>query len=147
MHQPLAAASVGRRSASRPAPGPVGWAPLLLLPVAVWLIADRAAPWILMWGLAGAIFAGFKWLTWWQARGTVGSTASRRSLAYLFLWPGMDARAFLDRRRRAAPPPAREIVAAACSMAFGAMSFWGALRLVGSINPLLAGWIALVGLI
>jgi alginate O-acetyltransferase complex protein AlgI len=47
-----------------------------------------------MWLMAGAIFLGCKWLTFWRASVLVVPTISR-VLAYFFLWPGMDARGFL----------------------------------------------------
>ncbi|PYT99162.1 MAG: hypothetical protein DMG38_12470 [Acidobacteria bacterium] len=50
-----------------------------------------------MWLLAAAIFAGCKWQTWGEARAT-GRVAgnSKRSAAYLLVWPGMNAREFFD---------------------------------------------------
>src|SRR5262245_37113716 len=98
--------------------------------------------WGAMWGLAAAVFAAFKLLSWWpeRRRGTPARTA-----AFLFAWPGMDARAFLDETRRPEPPAAGEWLFAAAKTAFGAALVW----LVSPLaSPhLLRGWIGLVGMI
>ena len=48
-----------------------------------------------MWAMACALYAGCKWLTYFQARAR-GVTADRlRTLGYLLAWPGMDPAAFL----------------------------------------------------
>ena len=46
--------------------------------------------WQFMWGLAFVIFCGCKWFTWNRVSRTLG----RRELAYLLLWPGLDAQDF-----------------------------------------------------
>lgn len=147
MIQPVAGATVTRKSAASRALTLVGVAPVLLVPTGVWLIAHRLAPWILMWALSIAIFASLKWLTWWQVSRRIGPCSGGRSLAYLFLWPGMDAAAFLGNRPRPSAPSAGEVIAATGSVALGAALFWGAPRLVRSADPLIVGWVGLLGLI
>ena len=62
-----------------------------------------------MWGLAFAVYAALKLLTWITR--TCGSAPPLRHAAYLLAWPGMDANAFLTRphvsarRRGSGPPP------------------------------------------
>ncbi len=157
----------------RPRSELAGWLPLLGLPLAVVATLHAAEPWVFMWALAASIFAGFKWLTWWRAmhefptpsdspsplRGaTVVRVAgfpawaglgrgSRRSLAYLLLWPGMDAASFLNPAARATTPALREWVAAALKTLAGAALFWGVARLATPVSILAAGWIGLFGLI
>jgi len=76
------------------------------------------------------------------------STAtSDRSVAYLFLWPGMNARAFLataGARNEFAPKTSAWLWALTKTL-LGATLLWGCARLAG--HGLLAGWIGMVGLI
>jgi hypothetical protein len=123
----------------------LGWTPLLVLTVASMSLRGSLPPWALMWILSIAIFAGFKWWTWWRAINSRVSTSTSRSLAYLFLWPGMDARRFLDLN-----PCRKRIRLSAWTWAFsktglGACLVWGVARLAG--HGLLAGWIGMVGFI
>jgi uncharacterized protein (TIGR01777 family) len=90
-------------------------------------------PWLQMWTLAVAIYAGFKWAT----------VPSR--VFYLLFWPGMNARVFLDTRRVAGPPDMAEWVWALAKAGCGAGVLWGVARSAG--NGLLAGWIGMLGLI
>ncbi len=145
-----------------------GWLPLVGLPVAVVVTLHAAEPWVFMWALSASIFAGFKWLTWWRAtspslsdespsplregskiplplRGRAGR--GWRSLAYLLLWPGMDATTFLNPTARPATPALREWAAAALKTVVGAALFWGVARLGAPASLLAAGWIGLLGLI
>lgn len=98
-----------------------------------------------MWTLAGSIYAGLKWLTWWSALRLGVRATAVRSFGYLLAWPGMDARTFLtssEARRPALP----EWIGAALKTGLGALLFWGAARTVRS-SPMAAGWIGLLGLI
>ena len=97
--------------------------------------------WALMWLMAGAIFAACKALTWWPLR---RRATAARSAGYLLLWPGMDARTFLDPARKPAPLRGREWLFAAAKTLFGVALLIGA---AAATAPLLRGWIGLVGLI
>jgi len=137
-----------RREAQPPAAGQAaGWLPLIVLPVAVLISGRHLAPWALMWGLAIAIYSALKWMTWWRGRRIVPHVSRRRSLAYLFLWPGMDAPAFLDVRRRGTPVTNGEFLHAVAATLLGLVLLFGAVRIVPSGLPLVAGWIGLFGLI
>src|SRR3979409_862871 len=98
---------------------PVGWLPLILLPAAVLISGRLLAPWALMWGLAIAIYGALKWMTWWRGRAIVAQVSLRRSLAYLLLWPGMDAPAFLDVRRTPMPATSAELLRAVTTTVVG----------------------------
>ena len=98
--------------------------------------------WAFMWALAAAIYAACKILSWWPYR-DLGTGA--RSAAYLLLWPGMDARGFLDSSLRPAPPRAAEWLFAAGKTLGGVALIWIVAPLASA--PLLSGWIALVGMI
>jgi hypothetical protein len=123
----------------------LGWVPLCVFTVLASSLRGRLPPWGLMWLLSITIFAGFKWWTWWRAISARARTTTTRSFIYLFLWPGMDARRFLDLSPyRKIPTPSAWIWAFA-KTAFGALLVWGAARLAG--HGLLAGWIGMVGFI
>src|SRR6202165_32424 len=136
-----------RETRASAAAHPVGWLPLIALPAAVLISGRHLAAWALMWGLAIAIFGALKWMTWWRGRGIVPQVSLRRSLAYLFLWPGMDAPTFLDARRSATPATGNELLRALAATLLGLFLLFGAVRLVPSGLPLVAGWIGLFGLI
>jgi hypothetical protein len=128
-----------------PKPWP-GWLPLIVLPATAISFRDRMPPWLFMWTLAFAIFAGLKWMTWWMARGIVPHSVAR-SIAYLLAWPGMDAETFLDSRRHATKPDAMSWFWAAGKTAFGAALLWVVAQRIPVQQPLPRGWIALFGLI
>ena len=120
------------------------WVPLALLPIVAYAVTRTEPAWMVMWALAVAVFAGCKWLSF------VGvippPVASARALAYLFLWPGMDAEGFiLPAYRRT--PSGREWLFAAAKTGAGAALLWSAVRFVPAGQSLLAGWIGMLGLV
>jgi Membrane bound O-acyl transferase family len=126
-------------------PGPAGWLPLAILPCCAALLYNRAQPWAFMWALAFSIYMGLKWLSWWQARSRIPHSGWR-SIAYLFGWPGMDAEDFLDAAAPVLPPRGRHWVAALSKTMVGGILFWGAARAIPG-NPLMRGWVGMIGLI
>ncbi len=100
-----------------------------------------------MWALAFAIFAGCKWLTWRDGCAEVGETTWMRSLGYLALWPGMDARTFLDARLHPVKAENREWLFALSKTLFGGAVVWGLVRMVQPDQSLLRGWVGMVGFI
>jgi predicted DCC family thiol-disulfide oxidoreductase YuxK len=121
--------------------------PLLILPVVAMLAASWMPRWGFMWAMAFALYAGCKWLTYREAR-VRGVTSDRlRALGYLLAWPGMDAEAFLSGTNRPAQPHPSEWIAAALKTLLGATLIWVVARTAVPVNPLLAGWVGMVGLI
>lgn len=120
--------------------------PLILLVAFAFLRYNALQPWVFMWSLAGSIYFGLKWLTWWNAR-TRAPHARWRSIAYLLTWPGMDAPAFLNDKDRVAAPLARKWLLAAAEIATGAMLFWLGARFVPEAHPMLRGWAGMLGII
>jgi hypothetical protein len=104
-----------------------------------------APPWVVMWGLAVAIYVGCKALTW--LRTPAPTAPAWRHAAYLLVWPGLDARAFLDPLPAAERPTAGEWAFAAGKLAVGIGLTWGVARLVPADMPLLTGWVGMAGLI
>jgi hypothetical protein len=124
----------------------IGWMPLAALPIVALTFRSVLIPWVFMWLLAVAIFAGCKWQTWWEApaRHVQGWW---KSVVYLFLWPGMDAEAFLA--THTAPPKVERLewLAAVLKTLAGALLLWTVVRFIPSRNPLFAGWVGMLGII
>jgi alginate O-acetyltransferase complex protein AlgI len=119
--------------------------PLLAFTTAALVFRQDVPAWALMWFVAFAVFAGFKWWTWSQACEKGPRPAAARSLAYLFLWPGMGARKFLFSTDRPSRPALSAWVWAATKTILGAILLWGVARRTG--QGLLAGWIGMIGII
>jgi predicted DCC family thiol-disulfide oxidoreductase YuxK len=124
-----------------------GVLPLIALPVIALLLRSSLPPWAFMWAMAGALYAGCKWLTYCDARHHGAAPTRLRSLAYLVGWPGMDAPAFLSRADSEIRLTAEEWVGAALKTAFGAALIAIGSRAALPAHPLLAGWTAMIGVI
>ena len=125
----------------------IGWAPLIVLPATACVFRSRLQPWQFMWLLSIAIFFGCKWQTWFIAPEARVRAGLARSLGYLFLWPGMDANSFLSHSAPLRRPGAVEWMAASAKTAAGAGLIVLAARNLSAMPPLLAGWIAMLGLV
>lgn len=124
----------------------IGWIAIAVLPLPVLICRNLLPAWAFMWVLCFAIFLSLKWLTWWRARARVAHTAYR-SVAYLLAWPGMDASTFLDASQRVAPPLPVTWLRAALRTALGGIFLWVVPRTLEPSEPLLRGWLGMVGLI
>jgi hypothetical protein len=123
----------------------IGTLPLVVFPAIAIALRTQMQPWLFMWSLSIAIFAGLKWVTWWRVRGAAHSAG--RSLAYLVAWPGMDAETFLDPRKHSAKPALQEWLWGALKTVLGVVLLWALARRAPAQQPLLRGWIGLFGLI
>jgi hypothetical protein len=123
-----------------------GWLPISTLPLTALACRNRMQPWGFMWILAFAIYFGLKWQTWWRERLQVFHPAWR-SAAYLLAWPGMDAKAFLDAEQRAPTPQRSSWLWATSRTLLGVALLWVVARFVPQGQPLLRGWVGMVGLI
>jgi len=110
------------------------------------MFATWSAPaWLLMWSVAFALFAGLKWLMWRDANQTAAGVGVGKTLGFLMLCPGMDARRFVAPAMREAPPDLREWFAAAFKSALGAALVWGTARVALGVSSLAAGWVGMIG--
>jgi predicted DCC family thiol-disulfide oxidoreductase YuxK len=123
------------------------WAPLLVAPLLAMMLRNHLPPWAFMWTLAGTVFAACKWMTWWEGRQLTAAPNTKRSLGYLFAWPGMDAREFLCGATPVAKPKGRAWSLALGKTLMGAVLIWGVVRLIPGDYPFLTGWTGLVGLV
>jgi predicted DCC family thiol-disulfide oxidoreductase YuxK len=124
------------------------WIALAALPLGALATKPFVSAWIFMWLMASAIFLGCKWLTLGNASHRAGRVCPFRSMAYLFAWPGMDAARFLS--PDLAPRGSRSEMMKSAALAvlrilLGALLIFATVRRV--TEPLLAGWIGMVGMI
>ena len=123
----------------------ISWAiALLCVGCAAWVVREMPG-WAAMWILAVTEFAALKFVT---LHGVSNPARRWRVAAYLFLWPGMSARAFIHDRPAAVPAPkAIEMLAALAKTAFGVgLMSWASLHAMNG-NPWIVGWVGMLGLI
>ena len=121
------------------------WLPLVILPVAVGFFTFGWPSWVFMWTLAFSIYVGLKWLSFADSIDTCESPA-RRSLGYLLLWPGMDAKSFLASPFAVELPSLRDWVLAFSKVILGLILVMIAVRIVDH-HPMIAGWIGMAGIV
>jgi hypothetical protein len=146
---PLPATTVHRPRTSAPHPassGPGVGATLggLAFVAAVgW--CTRASPgWLAMWAIASAELLTLKLIT---LRGFWHHAPRGKVAAYIALWPGMNAAAFLDAHPAGARPSFRELAAALTKLVGGsALVIWAT---VHAFDPpiLVVGWAGMLGII
>jgi len=126
----------------------IAWTPLFVLPLLTIAFRAKLLPWVFMWLLAVAIFAGCKWQTWWEARAT-GRIAGnwKRSAAYFVLWPGMDASEFFDDVVEKRRIPSDEWIAASAKILSGITLIKFSAGAINFGHPILGGWAGMVGLV
>ena len=126
---------------------PADWLPLLV-PVSVAAVIGRyLTPWLYMWTLALAMFFGCKWLCLAKelANGTTASLSKRA--AFFYGWIGMDAETFFKNEKTPEAPRTEEWSFATLKIFLGAALIWTGARFALRVNPLLAGWTGMLGLI
>jgi alginate O-acetyltransferase complex protein AlgI len=117
------------------------------LPVIVLVGTPDSWPrWVYMWLVSIAVYFACKVLTWSAADTT--AVPAWRQWAYLFAWPGMDARRFFDATppSRPSPPSASEWLAALGKTILGGIIFWGAQYFVPTGSPIMLGWAGMTGI-
>lgn len=101
--------------------------------------------WLCMWFVAGAEFFALKLVTtigFWRA------APKKRLVAYVTLWPGMNARAFLfNESVTVRRPSAGELFFALAKMALGFFAIWWAVINLRTAPPWVVGWTGMVGII
>jgi predicted DCC family thiol-disulfide oxidoreductase YuxK len=125
------------------------WLPLVVLPMLALGAKPFLPAWAFMWAMAFGIFFGSKWLTLGVAvERTTGVVCPFRAFAYLFAWPGMDAPRFLSPDLA---PAIRRSVLIQDAAGAGARLLTGTFLLFAiarrAADPILAGWIGMVGVV
>jgi membrane bound O-acyltransferase family protein len=121
-------------------------APLAVLTAGALLAVPHVPVELSPWIVAGAFFHGGKWIAWQDARRTRLVRSRTRAVAWFLLWPGMDARAYFDEERRPGRPGIGEWALAAAKTLVGAWLVWGLARRAPDDQPILQGWIGLLGM-
>jgi alginate O-acetyltransferase complex protein AlgI len=124
----------------------IGWLPISVLPLTAVACRNVLPAWVFMWILSFAIYVSLKWLTWWRARSRIAHS-SWRSVTYLLAWPGMEAEAFLDASQPVPLPAPATWISAIIETILGAVLLWVVARSIPQEEPLLRGWVAMLGLI
>lgn len=138
---------------SRPAPAIrrssrwVDFLPLLILPTAALAVSILLPPWVFMWAMAFALYAGCKWLTYRDAKRHGVPAPLHRSLGYLLAWPGMDAARFLNPQAVPPKPRAGEWIMAVAKTSLGFALLFGAAHPLLPFHPQVAGCAGMVGTI
>jgi len=135
-----------RRSQGVSASGWAAWLPLAAVAIAAIAVRNRLPPWVFMWVLALGIYAALKWASWWRSAGR-RQAPTGRSLGYLIAWPGMDAESFLDDSRQVTAPESGDWVWAFLKTIAGIVLVWLVPRRVPVTEPLLRGWVGLLGMV
>lgn len=121
------------------------WLPVFLAPFLTLMLFHTAPAWMLMWALALSIYVGCKCLTYADAVDFL-RPSFRRSLAYLLLWPGMDAGAFLNTASQSKTPSARQWAFGFADVVIGATLLGSALALLDP-HPYLAACMGMGGIV
>ena len=122
------------------------WIPLFVLPVVAWLLTRSFAGWVMMWALVMALVFGFKWAIWKRAERRFGR-GNILCFAGFFSWPGMEAEVFFKPRTKPCGIPGIKWLAAVAKMIFGAALVWLVARQLVANEPLLAGWVGMIGVV
>lgn len=120
-----------------------GWTALVILTAAAFaagfIVPRETLPaWLWMWLLAGALWAGFKLLSWLRAGGW--KALGFRTLPYA-AWVGMDAAPFALRKERRHRP----VLAPLMLAGMGAALLWLVIPAVE--GPILRGWLGMTALL
>ncbi len=111
-------------------------------PVLAWVATRNAPPWVTMWAVAIVELYALKLLT---LAGRWRTASAWRVVAYLLLWPGLDAEAFLGERKNGQlAGTTGELGWAALKFGFGlALFYWAAEHPASASAP----WAGMVGII
>lgn len=103
--------------------------------------------WLVMWYLAVAIYSALKLWSWQHCH--VRNAPMWRNAAYLVVWPGMDADAFLDVHRPAEKPTTCEWGFAASKTAFGVLVLTIVVPAFAAhkLDCDVVGWTGMVGMV
>jgi alginate O-acetyltransferase complex protein AlgI len=114
--------------------------------LAAWLAWNQPA-WVLMWSMALALGLSLKWLTLHDALRHGAHPSTARLAVWFLAWPGLDARAFFDPHASPPKPRLADWLRPLATLAGGAALLMVFVPPLVARHPLLAGWIAMIGLV
>lgn len=118
-------------------------APLVLLPLLTLAVQHLVPQWTFMWLMAGALFLGFKWLTYATCRAV--HTPLHHQLLYLTAWPGLAPDEFTRALPAAQRPTTADWFPGIRNTVAGLLLL---LVVVPAVNqPLVRGWTGMIGMI
>jgi alginate O-acetyltransferase complex protein AlgI len=123
----------------------VEWLPLVTATTLATVAAASLPDWARMWLIAISLYGGFKWLTWQRTRRRHSPTFLQ-SLAYLVLYPGMNAVRFLA-GTKAERPSSGDWLRALRNVIAGAALVWLVAAWFTSWRPWTTAWIGMVGIV
>jgi len=142
-HRPLAVLTQGSRSTELLG----GWMLLLIALGLLRIVRDRFEAWLWMWFVGFTIFFGFKFLTLlnldktWRLKFTTSKLA-----AYLFFWPGLDPRVFVNPVTEKRQASGYLWVNGLLQMLFGTVAIWAVPWGLPSNSPRgLRAWAGMIG--
>lgn len=121
------------------------WLPVAFLPLAAAVLTAAQPAWLQMGALALSIYAACKWLTF-AVSPLARRAAPLKAMGYLLLWTGMDAAAFFRPIQGVATRRTQWIWAGA-QTALGVWLLLVAAPALVASQPLVAGWIAMTGMV
>lgn len=124
-----------------------GLLPLLILMALAFSLRLALPNWGFMWALCFALFFGCKALSLWKIFRADCAPKTGRVLSYLFLWPGMDARAFTESAVQTVKPTLQEGLVAVAKTALGFILLLVVTRQIPAEQDLLRGWTGMLGMI
>lgn len=125
----------------------IDFLPLLIFPMVAMFLRPHVANWIFMWAMAFGLYAGCKWQTYQAASRSVAKPGWGRAVGYLLAYPGMNAGEFLEVKNIPLPPRPMDWVSGAIKIFTGVILLYGVAPHLFPMNPLLAGWAGMIGLI
>lgn len=125
----------------------IDWILLVFLPLFAGLMTWHLTGWVFMWAVAVAMGLAGKWLTFQDARRQGRATPLPRTLGWFLGWPGLDGRAFFDQATAVARPGRSEWLGAVAKLLLGIALIWAAAPLALARSPVLAAWLAMVGIV
>lgn len=122
------------------------WIPLIVAPaLVIWLFPNHLPKWAYMWTLAYAIYCGCKWLTW-RAHINTGCPpiSVSRQLAYLLVWPGLNASSFLNSEFAGERPSQTEWFSAIFKTIAGILALLFIFPETSHFSTYARGWVAAI---
>lgn len=115
-----------------------------ILPLAALFFKPVFEPWLFMWILALSVYCACKWLVLFDAQPP--RISLRQNLLFCFVYPGMDAWAFLGGTSQRLHPAGKQILFSLFKVCLGTALFFCAAK-VALTHPSVAAWMGMFGIV